>query len=198
MEAPASTVSTHTSVGVQRGSVAGTVRQVSIVIGYSDVNIVPFRLLIGQVSFLVCWKFSCFPGCRSPPDVVFALDASGSVGKENFMRIMQFAQDMVIGLPIEAGARVSDVIHTIGSWADPLWSGWFTCVYLCFRWPWRCLGLGSGSSLISTITTRSSASWTRSPCRTSQGAAPTQRQLSAPWGSRSSPRIGYVSPTEGM
>ena len=31
------------------------------------------------------------------------------------MRIMQFAQDMVIGLPIDAGARVSDVIHTIGS-----------------------------------------------------------------------------------
>ena len=30
------------------------------------------------------------------------------------MRIMQFAQDMVIGLPIEAGARVSDVIHTTG------------------------------------------------------------------------------------
>ena len=48
-EALASTVSIHTSVGVLRGSVAGTVRQVGVVIGYSDVNIVPFRLLIGQV-----------------------------------------------------------------------------------------------------------------------------------------------------
>ena len=27
------------------------------------------------------------------------------------MRIMQFAQDMVIGLPIEAGARVSEIIR---------------------------------------------------------------------------------------
>ena len=94
---------------------AGTVRQVGIVIGYSDVKHCSF-LTVDWTSFIFgLLKVSCFPGCRSPPDVVFALDASGSVGKENFMRIMQFAQDMVIGLPIEAGARVSDVIHTIGS-----------------------------------------------------------------------------------
>ena len=82
------------------------------------------------------------------------------------MRIMQFAQDMVIGLPIEAGARVSDVIHTIGS--SLIWM-----IYLCLPLfqvalevfdlddlpVFTCVsGLGSGSSLIWMITTRSSAS----------------------------------------
>ncbi len=42
----------------------------------------------------------------NPADVVLALDASGSIGKDNFVRSLQFAQDMVLGLPIEAGARV--------------------------------------------------------------------------------------------
>ena len=52
----------------------------------------------------------CVAACVNPADVVLALDGSGSVGKQNFMRSLQFAQDMVMGLPIQAGARVRKYI----------------------------------------------------------------------------------------
>ena len=46
------------------------------------------------------------PVCRSPADVVFALDASGSIGKENFLRVITFAKAVVRQLPVGQGTRV--------------------------------------------------------------------------------------------
>ena len=66
--------------------------------------------------------------------MVFALDASGSVGKENFMLIMQFAEDMVVGLPIEAGARVSNIIQVILEVLGPEFKSCLIAMsYLYFR-----------------------------------------------------------------
>lgn len=44
--------------------------------------------------------------CRTPADVVFALDASGSIGKANFLRVITFAKAVVRQLPVGEGTRV--------------------------------------------------------------------------------------------
>ena len=68
-EAPALTVSTHTSVGVPRGSVVGTVRQVSVVIGYSDVKHCSFStvdwtsFIFGLLKVFLFSRLSVPTGC---------------------------------------------------------------------------------------------------------------------------------------
>ena len=44
--------------------------------------------------------------CRNPPDVVFALDSSGSIGHENFQRIVDFTKEVTRYLPVGARTRV--------------------------------------------------------------------------------------------
>ena len=38
--------------------------------------------------------------CREPADVVFALDSSGSIGRANFEKMVDFIRKVVIGLRI--------------------------------------------------------------------------------------------------
>ncbi len=47
------------------------------------------------------------PACRTPADVAFALDASGSIGKVNFQKQLDFVRDVILGLNLEGGARVA-------------------------------------------------------------------------------------------
>jgi len=41
--------------------------------------------------------------CRLPSDVVIAVDASSSVGEENFQRTLDFVREVVASLDVEGG-----------------------------------------------------------------------------------------------
>ena len=41
-----------------------------------------------------------------PSDVVFALDASGSITSKNFKKVVDFAKNVVLDLPVDARMRV--------------------------------------------------------------------------------------------
>ena len=47
--------------------------------------------------------------CHRPKDVAFALDASGSIGRENFHKVVEWARNVVRELPVDGsgGSRVS-------------------------------------------------------------------------------------------
>jgi len=49
---------------------------------------------------------NCEFRCREPGNVVFVIDASGSIGKDNFMKTMDFARNVVHQLPVGTGVRV--------------------------------------------------------------------------------------------
>lgn len=52
-------------------------------------------------------RYCCLPsGCENPGDVVFALDSSGSIKKENFQLMVDFAKRLVMELPIDDRTRV--------------------------------------------------------------------------------------------
>lgn len=46
---------------------------------------------------------NCDQSCRLPADVVFALDASGSIERDNFIQMQEFVTDLIYGIDIEAG-----------------------------------------------------------------------------------------------
>jgi len=65
-----------------------------------------------SVSFamkLILIRFVCCRvACRSRLDVVIAVDASSSVGEENFQRTLDFVRDVVSSLDVDSGnSRVS-------------------------------------------------------------------------------------------
>ena len=41
-----------------------------------------------------------------PSDVVFALDASGSITNKNFKKVVDFAKNVVLDLPVDSRVRV--------------------------------------------------------------------------------------------
>ena len=45
--------------------------------------------------------------CRAPADVVFIMDASGSIHEDRFVETMDFIKNIVVDLPISAGGRAS-------------------------------------------------------------------------------------------
>ena len=47
-----------------------------------------------------------FAGCMEPSDVIFALDASGSITSTNFKKVVDFAKNVVLDLPVDARMRV--------------------------------------------------------------------------------------------
>lgn len=49
---------------------------------------------------------NCNYQCREPADVVFALDASGSIRKENFQMLVDFAKAVALYLPLDGTTRV--------------------------------------------------------------------------------------------
>ena len=40
------------------------------------------------------------PGCEEQADIIFALDASGSIGRENFEIMIEFVREVIQGLRI--------------------------------------------------------------------------------------------------
>ena len=52
---------------------------------------------LADMAFNFCMNFSA---CRDPADVVFAIDASGSVGKDNFYTVLDFTKDLVMNMNI--------------------------------------------------------------------------------------------------
>ena len=62
-----------------------------------------------SVSALVCaiekykWCIAClfrYPECEESADIVFALDASGSIGNDNFEKMVDFTRSVIQGLSI--------------------------------------------------------------------------------------------------
>ena len=53
--------------------------------------------------------FCVYTECRRPKDIAFALDASGSIGRENFHKSVEWARNVVREMPTDGtdGARVS-------------------------------------------------------------------------------------------
>ena len=46
-------------------------------------------------------------GCRRPrKDVVFTMDSSGSIGKENFLKMMEFAKHLAMDVSMDSGSRI--------------------------------------------------------------------------------------------
>ncbi len=46
-----------------------------------------------------------------PKDIAFALDSSGSIGKQNFEQVVNFAKDVVGRLPVEHGTNVGMITY---------------------------------------------------------------------------------------
>ena len=53
-------------------------------------------------------------GCEEPGDVVFAVDSSGSIGKENFQLLVDFTKAVVMELPIDGDTQIG--LETICWW----------------------------------------------------------------------------------
>ena len=53
----------------------------------------------GQILFYVFSDY--FTGCESSGDVIFAVDASGSIGKENFKKLLDIVADITARLEID-------------------------------------------------------------------------------------------------
>ena len=49
---------------------------------------------------LFCDCCICFLGCEEQIDLVFALDASGSIGRQNFEIMIEFVRNVIQGLRI--------------------------------------------------------------------------------------------------
>lgn len=60
-------------------------------------------ILSGALIHISC---SFFAACPHPADVVFALDASGSIEQENFYIIQDFVRDIIYGINVDGGSRV--------------------------------------------------------------------------------------------
>ena len=48
-----------------------------------------------------------FAACSTKVDLAIALDASGSIGKDNFRKELDFARDLIYNLNIDNGDRVA-------------------------------------------------------------------------------------------
>ncbi len=46
-----------------------------------------------------------------PRDIAFALDSSGSIGKQNFEQVVTFAKNVVRRLPVEHGTNVGMITY---------------------------------------------------------------------------------------
>ena len=57
-----------------------------------------------------------FAACRLPADVVFALDASGSIEKNNFFLLEEFIKDAMYGIDLDSMSRVG--VLTFSDTAD--------------------------------------------------------------------------------
>ena len=44
--------------------------------------------------------------CREPADVIFVLDASGSITRENFQFVVDFTKAVIMQLPVDEGTNV--------------------------------------------------------------------------------------------
>lgn len=66
--------------------------------------------------------------CPHSADVVFALDASGSIEQENFYIIQEFVRDIIYGINVEGGSRVGILTYAseaevcVGSFASTLFN----------------------------------------------------------------------------
>ena len=56
--------------------------------------------------YYIMWCAMC-AACRSTPEVAFILDSSGSIGKENFQTVVDFAKSVALDLPLDGGARIA-------------------------------------------------------------------------------------------
>ena len=52
-------------------------------------------------------------GCKHNADIVFALDASGSIDKDNFVIMEDYVRDVIYGLDVDGSSRVG--VLTFGS-----------------------------------------------------------------------------------
>ena len=52
-------------------------------------------------------------GCKHNADIVFALDASGSIEKDNFVIMEDYVRDVIYGLDVDGSSRVG--VLTFGS-----------------------------------------------------------------------------------
>jgi len=53
-----------------------------------------------------------FPACRLPADVVFALDGSGSIEKNNFFLLEEFIKDAMYGIDLDSMSRVGVLTYS--------------------------------------------------------------------------------------
>lgn len=63
----------------------------------------------------MCLFFSLSLDCTKEIDVVFAIDASGSISREDFLRIINFVRDLVSRLGVESGAARVGVMSFSGT-----------------------------------------------------------------------------------
>lgn len=59
-----------------------------------------------MASLLYSWC-ALLTECASPPEIAFILDSSGSIGKENFQRVVDFTKNVAQQLPLNGGSRVA-------------------------------------------------------------------------------------------
>ena len=50
--------------------------------------------------------------CRQGADVVFALDSSGSIGRTNYQKEVDFVREVIHGLNINSDSRVGVVVYS--------------------------------------------------------------------------------------
>ena len=48
-----------------------------------------------------------FAACRTRVDLTFALDGSGSIGKSNFRREVDFTREVIYGLNLDSDSRIA-------------------------------------------------------------------------------------------
>ena len=85
-------------------------------------NYFPYQIVIlalYRYSYLLS-NTSISPGCRAPADVVFAIDSSGSVGRRNFNKLVDFVREMIEQLNVEL-CSYRQVLHIAISFI------WSTC-----------------------------------------------------------------------
>ena len=56
--------------------------------------------------YLLTFQYGHGVACKYNADVVFALDASGSIEKENFFLMEDYVRDIIYGLNIDGSSRV--------------------------------------------------------------------------------------------
>ena len=50
--------------------------------------------------------------CRQGADVVFALDSSGSIGRKNYQKEVDFVREVIHGLNLNSDSRVGVVVYS--------------------------------------------------------------------------------------